>query len=118
MLVRNNAASYFLWRGELLGFEYELARRYAKKNGMRLEVVVPPSHEAMLPWLQEGRADIAAGFLTPTEARKAMGVEFSRPYHFAPELVVRRAGETGLDAPEDLAGRSIVVRRSSRLWPS
>jgi membrane-bound lytic murein transglycosylase F len=116
VLMRNNAAAYFLWRGELLGFEYELAKEFAKRQGLRLQVVVPPDHKSILPWLLEGRADIAAAFLTPTETRKAMGVTFSRPYHYAPELVVARAGEQHLASPSDLAGRTLVVRRSSSYW--
>jgi membrane-bound lytic murein transglycosylase F len=116
VLMRNNAAAYFLWRGELLGFEYELAKEFAKRHGLRLQVVVPPDHESMLPWLLEGRADIAAAFLAPTETRKAMGAAFSRPYHYAPELVVARADEQDLGGPADLAGRTLVVRRSSSYW--
>jgi membrane-bound lytic murein transglycosylase F len=42
VLLRNNAASYFLYRGELMGFEYEFAREFADYHGLRLEVVVPP----------------------------------------------------------------------------
>jgi membrane-bound lytic murein transglycosylase F len=42
VLLRNNAASYFLYRGELMGFEYDLAREFADYHGLRLEVVVPP----------------------------------------------------------------------------
>ncbi|NIR60634.1 MAG: hypothetical protein GWO02_14550, partial [Gammaproteobacteria bacterium] len=38
--TRNSAANYFVWRGQLLGFEYELAQRFAKELGLRLEVVV------------------------------------------------------------------------------
>jgi len=45
ILLPNTAASYFLWRGELVGFEYEFARRFAEEHRMRLEVVVPPHQE-------------------------------------------------------------------------
>jgi len=58
VLLRNNAASYFLYRGELMGFEYELAREFADYHGLRLEVVVPPSHRDIATWLLEGRGRI------------------------------------------------------------
>ena len=115
VLLRNNAASYFLYRGELLGFEYEMARAFAKEQGMRLQVVVPPTHEDMLTWLPEGRADLAVGFLEPLPSRREAGVTFTRPYHYAPVHLVAREKDalTGL---EDLPGRTVTVRRSSAYW--
>jgi membrane-bound lytic murein transglycosylase F len=116
VLLRNNAASYFLWRGELLGFEYELAKEFAKQHGLRLEVVVPPTHGGLLTWLQSGKGDIAAGFLAVDEIRSQLGIAFSRPYHYASELVVTRSGEREMSGPEDLANRTLVVRPSSAYW--
>ncbi len=118
VLTRNNPATYFLWRGELLGFEYELARHFAKKHNLRVEMVVPPSREDLIPWLLEGKGDVIAASLTISPEREAQGVAFSRPYFKASEIVVTRADEPEerLRKPEDLAGRTIVVRPSSAYW--
>jgi membrane-bound lytic murein transglycosylase F len=116
VVTRNNAASYFLWRGELLGFEYEMAKAFAKEHRLRLEVLVAPSWERMLPMLLEGEADIAAAFLTPSDNRRALGVQFSRPYSTASEVVVTRSDDERLQSLEDLAGRVFTVRESSSYW--
>jgi membrane-bound lytic murein transglycosylase F len=116
LLTRNTTASYFLWRGELRGFEYELAREFARRHRMRVEVVVAERHDQLIPMLLEGRGDVVAAFLTPTEARRQRGVAFSRPYHFAVQQVVARAGEPVPGAPVDLAGRTLVLRKSSAYW--
>lgn len=118
VLTRNNPATYFLWRGELLGFEYELARHFAQQHNLRLEMVVPPSREDLIPWLLEGRGDLIAASMTMTPERQARGVAFSRPYFEASEIVVARADESQdrLQTPKDLAGRTLVVRRSSAYW--
>ena len=116
LLTRNNAASYFLWRGELLGFEYELARAFARKHQLRLEVIVAPSHEALIPMLKEGKGDLIAAFMTVTDERKKQGVAFSRPHHYASEILVTRDSDNRLEQPEDLRGRSVHVRRSSAYW--
>ncbi|MCW8828529.1 MAG: membrane-bound lytic murein transglycosylase MltF [Gammaproteobacteria bacterium] len=118
LLTRNNAATYFLWRGELLGFEYELARRFAKEHDLRLEVIVPPGRDALIPWLKEGRGDLIAASLTVTPEREAQGVTFSRPYHHVSEIVVTRSDDNSLQSLQDLTGRTIVVRRSSAYWQS
>jgi membrane-bound lytic murein transglycosylase F len=118
VLTRNNAATYFLHRGELVGFEYEFVREFARQQGLRLEVVVPPNADDLLPWLTAGRGDIVAAALTPTAERRAQGVAFSRPYDYVSQIVVARAEEDRLLLREDLDGRQIVIRRSSSYWPT
>ena len=113
VVMRNNIASYFIWQGELHGFNYELAKHFAKDHGWVSEVIVAHDHESMLKYLTEGRADIALGFLTPTKERKAMGIEFSRPYHYASELLVVREDENNINTISDLKNRSVVTRPSS-----
>lgn len=117
VLTRNNAANYFLWRGELVGFEYELAREFARRHGLRIKMIVPPSHDDLIPWLKEGRGDVVAASLTVTEERKAeQGVSYSRPYNYVTEMLVARADEESLQEMRDLAGREVVVRPGSSYW--
>jgi membrane-bound lytic murein transglycosylase F len=115
VLLRNNAASYFLYRGELKGFEYELAKAFAKAKRLRLEVIVPDSHAELIEWLKEGRGDIAAGFLEANETLADQGIAYSRPYHYAPRHLVVHADSTIADVA-DLEGRKVTVRRSSPYW--
>ncbi len=115
VLTVNNAGTYFIWRGELMGFEYDLAREFAKRQGLRVEVVVAPRYADLIPWLLEGRGDVVAALMTKTEERSKR-VAFSRPYSYALETVVARADEKGLEKIEDLKGRTIVVREGSSYW--
>jgi membrane-bound lytic murein transglycosylase F len=116
VLTRNNAATYFLWRGEFMGFEYELVREFAKKQGLRLEMIVPPSRENLIPWLLEGKGDIVAASLTRSGQHQQQGVVLSRKYNTVSEVLVRRTNDNTLNGLEDLAGRTVVVRRSSSYW--
>lgn len=115
VLTRNNAANYYVWNGELMGFEYELAREFARRLDLRLEMVVTPSHADLLPWLQEGRGDVVAASLTATPERAAEhDVVFSRRTQRVDEVVVTRADDDAeIDSVEDLAGRRFLVRRNS-----
>lgn len=119
MITRNSAASYFLWRGEVLGFEYELMKAFAEKNGMRLEIVVPPTREDLLPYLRDGKGDVVAASLSASPEREASEkVRFTKPYNMASKLLVMREKDPNPPKdPKDLAGRTVWVRKSSSYWP-
>ncbi len=114
--LRNNSASYFLWRGKLLGFDYELLKAFAEKHKLLLEIVVPPNHVELMDYVRQGKADIAAGFLTITPDREQAGIQFSTPYHFASELLISQKDQADIQSLEDLPGRTISIRESSSYW--
>jgi membrane-bound lytic murein transglycosylase F len=116
ILTRNSAATYFLWRGKLMGFDYELARFLADSLDLRLDVVVPQRGEDLLTMLVEGHGDLIAASLTPSDAHRQKGVEFTRPYNYVSQVVVAPAGEDNLGSVEDLADRTVYVRHSSPYW--
>ena len=118
LITRNNGASYFLWRGRLMGFEYDMATRFARRTGVHLEVVVAPTHADLLPMLESGEGDFVAAFMTPIRDRMDGPVAFSKPYVYASEVVVGRASERPMDSAANLAGRRIAARRSSAYWTS
>jgi membrane-bound lytic murein transglycosylase F len=115
VLLRNNAASYFLYRGELLGFEYELARQFARYHGLRFEVIVPPGHRELTTWLLEGKADMAMSFIEPNQAQRRLGVEFTRPYHYAHQHLVVSAKDE-VDELADLSRYKVIARKNSSYW--
>jgi len=116
VLLKNNASSYFLWKGKLQGFEYEMAKAYADSLGVKLAVVVPPSNNLMLQWLRQGKADFAAGFLTPTEKWKQLNITPSVEYHKSFYHVVTNSKKQSLQYPTQLAGHTLFVHRSSNYW--
>ncbi len=116
VLTRNNAATYFVWRGQFLGFEYELMKRFADSQGLQLEMVVPNRWGDLIPTLMSGGGDLIAASMTATEERKKQGVAFTSPYNLVTEELVARAGEPAITDVKDLTGRTVVVRRTSSYW--
>ncbi|MBN8430044.1 transporter substrate-binding domain-containing protein [Microbulbifer salipaludis] len=88
VLTRNHPASYFMWRGELMGFDYELLQRFARDHGLRLSMVVPGPDVDLAEALAAGQGDLIAASLTVTDARKAQGLVFTRPYMQVTEQLV------------------------------
>ena len=115
VLLRNNAASYFLYRGKLMGFEFDLAQKFADYHDLRLEVVVAPSHRQFSTWLLKGKVDIAMGFLQPGDSPRRPGIEYSQPYHYARRHIVVAKNDPAKQL-SDLDHRTISVRRDSGYW--
>lgn len=107
MLTVNAPTTYYLWRGELLGFEYELLRGFATRHDLQLEVVVARDIEQTIDWLLSGRGDVIAAGLTPTPERRGRGLEFTSRYLEVRETFVTRG--VALGSLADLAGREVVV---------
>ena len=107
MLTVNAPATYYLWQGELLGFEYELVRSFAEAHDLELEVIVADDLGGLLEELVNGRGDMIAAGLVPTDSRIEMGLRFTRPYLRIREVFVT-AGEPIADI-SGLVGRRITV---------
>jgi membrane-bound lytic murein transglycosylase MltF len=97
-------------------FEAYLNRKYAKRLGKRPLTVVmwPKTRDIILQQVAFGHADIAAGNLTLTDARRKI-VDFVAPgdQDKVNEIALTRAGVPPLSTADDLAGRTVYVRRSS-----
>jgi len=113
VLTRNNAANYYLWRGQLVGFEYELMKKFSKQHQLRLEMIVVPDREQLWEWLKQGKGDIIAASIT---RRELDGFLFSDPYNIVDEVIVARDSEPMLRNLNALAGREIVARPGSSYW--
>ncbi len=117
---------YFLDRGRQRGLTYDMLKAFEdrvnddlKRKTLRVHVVfVPVNRDELIPGLLAGRGDIAAGGLTITPEREQL-VDFSTPL----ARNVREIVVTGPDGPtllsvDDLAGKTIHVRKSSSYYES
>jgi len=105
VITSNTAATYFLHRGSELGLEYDLAKAFADRHGLHLQMVVSSSPDEATRWLDEGKGDIvASGFEV---AASTAGATATAAYDASPLVVVTRdvpdAGTSATDAePTDI----------------
>lgn len=114
VLTRNHPASYFMWKGELMGFDYDLLKRFAEEQGLRLSMVVPGPDIDLAEALNAGLGDMVAASLTVTDARREQGLAFTRPYMQVEEQIIAAASRAGTEAApagveELLAGAQVAV---------
>ncbi|WP_346836927.1 transporter substrate-binding domain-containing protein [Microbulbifer sp. SAOS-129_SWC] len=113
LLTYNGPTGYFLWKGVLMGFDYELAKAFAKQHNLQLQVIAVPFDHSLIQWLKEGRGDIAGAFSTFTPERKEQGVAFSVPYAEMAEQILSNSDKPPIKDPRDLRGRTLTLRAFS-----
>lgn len=100
VLAPYNSTTYFLYRGEPLGYEYELLQAFAKERGVALKVVVATDRKSLYSMLNAGDGDIVAARLIPTEEDK-QNVAFTRElYRTEPALVQQELPPEKANLPE------------------
>jgi membrane-bound lytic murein transglycosylase MltF len=125
-LVAFSKTFYFLDAGTQRGASYETLKQFEKtineelKNKtLKVEMIfIPVSRDELIPGLVEGRGDIAAANLTITPERQKL-IDFSDPFYSGVnEIVVSGPGAPKLTSVDDLAGKTIHVRKSSSYYAS
>jgi membrane-bound lytic murein transglycosylase MltF len=127
VLVSYARATYFIDRGRQYGMTYEAFKAFQDhvnrnlgKPTLKIEVVfIPVRRDQLLPFLLAGNGDIAAANLTITDRREEI-VDFCDPVltGVSEVLVTGPAASPPPATLDDLAGREIVVRRSSSYFDS
>lgn len=87
-----NSTSYFLYRGEPMGFEYELVKQLADDLDLRLEVIVAQNVNHLFDLLNEGKGDIITWGLTITEPRQEI-IDFTNYHYVTHQVLVQRKPE-------------------------
>lgn len=88
-LVDNNSISYFIYKGQPMGYEYELLRNFAKQLHVDLKIKVTSGIEPAIDQLNKGKGDIIAFPLTINKPRKQF-VTFTKPHFNTYQVLVQR----------------------------
>lgn len=88
MVTTNNPASYFMWKGELMGFDYDLIEKFARDNKLHLSVILEDSLADAIEAVKNGEGDFIAASMSVSESRKAAGLVFSHPYLKLDEMLL------------------------------
>ncbi|HOW25084.1 MAG TPA: transporter substrate-binding domain-containing protein [Bacteroidales bacterium] len=88
-LTNYGSTSYFLYRGQPMGYQYDLLQSFAGYLGVDLEIVVNNSIEGAFQDLQTGKCDLIALDMAVTKDRKKI-VDFSDPISQTRQVLVQR----------------------------
>ncbi len=84
-----NQTSYFIYKGEPMGFHFELLKKFADRLDIELEIKISNDIDEALQMLERGEADIMAIGLTVTAERKEQ-IQFTNPIMQTRQVLVQR----------------------------
>lgn len=88
-LVVYSSTSYFLYRGEPMGFEYELLQKLSKDLGLKLEIIVSKNLDNEFEVLNRGDVDLIAHGMTVTKQRQ-WEVDFTEYLYLTKQVLVQK----------------------------
>jgi membrane-bound lytic murein transglycosylase F len=112
VITRNNSQCYYLYRGQPVGFEYDLAKLFADDLGVRLKVKIAEQWEGMIPDLKTDKGAFIAASMTITPKRQR-DVSFSDGYLPVQQYIIVNRDNGLIEGAEDLAGKAVHVRRGT-----
>lgn len=102
-----SSTSYFLYRGEAMGLEYELVKRLADHLGLELEIVLADNIDEVFDLLNRGEGDIITHGLTITEPRKEL-IDFTDYLYTTHQALVQRKPSNWRKLPRHKISKSLV----------
>lgn len=95
-------------KGEIVGFDVDLAKEIAKGLGVQLELQ-NIAWDGIFAALKTAKGDMIVSSVTITDERKKE-MAFSDPYYAAGQAILVRSDNTDIKGPEDLKGKVVAVQ--------
>ncbi len=88
-LITNNSASYFSWKGRILGYEYELLEKFSEYKGWKLQFKFVENKDSLITYLNRGEGDIIANAMIVTNELRNT-VSFTKRLYDTPIMLVQK----------------------------
>ncbi|MBF0113212.1 MAG: membrane-bound lytic murein transglycosylase MltF [Desulfamplus sp.] len=114
MITENSANSYYIYRDQPMGFEYELANEFATFLQVDLEVITPGT-DNIFSYLDMDRGDFIAAGITITEKREKEML-FTQPYMDFEQKFIYHKSKLPIQNIKEIAGRAIHVSKNTTYY--
>lgn len=123
-VTQNNSTDYFIYKGDPMGYQYELLQSLTDHLNIKLEIIVANNLDDMFSKLENKECDIIAVNLTKTLDRAKI-INFTLPFSDTRQVLIQRRPEKWYSMshkllegslirnPSELAGKTIYIEKGS-----
>lgn len=110
-----SALSYFIYKGEPMGYDYDLVEQFGRDKGVAIDIVVAHSLPSLLAMLDSGTIDLAA-YEIPVTAEYRGKVIPAGPENITTQVLVQpvASDSSAIHDVTELIGREVYVEKGSK----
>lgn len=116
VLTLNSSTSYFIYKEQPMGFDYDLANEFCKAYGLNLKVKLAKNTEHLVSMLQAGEGDLIAYSLPIVNELKDSLIYCGLSVVSHQVLVQQKKGKETVDDVIELIGKNVTVRPNTKYY--
>ncbi len=106
------STSYFLFRDEKMGYDFEMVTNLAKKLNVNLKIIIGKNEGELIQLLKERKVDIVSyNFIETKELKRIF--YFVLPQSDSYQVLVQNIGANSISVATELAGKYVYVKANS-----
>jgi membrane-bound lytic murein transglycosylase F len=102
-----NSTNYFIYKGEPMGFNYELLKTFADYIGIDIEIVTENHIEHAIGMLNSGEADLIAMGIT-VNAKRKKEISFTESFDETRQVLIQRRPRNWRSMTSDAIDRQLI----------
>lgn len=115
IITLSSSTSYFIYKDEPMGYDYELCRDFCEHYGLKLNVKVAENQTKLLEMLEKGEGDLIA-YGMPIQNELKDSVLYCGLEQISHQVLVQRAnkGDTLVQDVTELIGKEVYVKHDTK----
>lgn len=108
VITNYGSSSYFIYKGQPMGFQYELLKSYSEYLGVDLDITVYKNVDEAFRLANSGEVDLIGVDITNTLERQEK-VLLSSPHSYTRQVFVQRESDSLIENTFELASKDVYV---------
>ncbi|WP_369831327.1 transporter substrate-binding domain-containing protein [Dysgonomonas sp. Marseille-P4361] len=115
IITMNTSTSYFIYKEEAMGYDFDLAQDFCEHHNLKLNVKVAENTTRLLEMLKQGEGDLVA-YAVPIQNELKDSITYCGEEQITHQVLVQKAnkGDTIVKDVTELIGKEVYVEKGTK----